>query len=230
MNQIQKMAVVLFGALSLAACSSNGLKDEYRIVCPVVGGAVGSLAGGAGAVGGAVVGALVCPVDSDTDGDGVRNSLDQCPDTPADVDVDEVGCMLTAEPMVFAGDTVSAQCADFAMMDGDLVAGFSPVHFAFDSDQFKAGQEAQLECIAAVLLANNLDAEVDGNTDALGSSDYNLDLSKRRAQNVTNYLIEAGVPSSSLWVVGNGKDKPIAENVNEEGRAENRRVDISVVR
>jgi outer membrane protein OmpA-like peptidoglycan-associated protein len=71
--------------------------------------------------------------------------------------------------------------------------------------------------------------EVGGYTDGVGSVNYNLGLSQRRAQAVVDYLITKGVNSNNLKVVGYGKSNPIATNDTPEGRAMNRRVEIKVL-
>jgi OmpA-OmpF porin, OOP family len=70
--------------------------------------------------------------------------------------------------------------------------------------------------------------EIAGHTDSDGNKDANLDLSKRRAQAVVDYLIKAGIDPQRLSAVGYGDTRPIASNDSEEGKAENRRIEFSV--
>jgi outer membrane protein OmpA-like peptidoglycan-associated protein len=71
---------------------------------------------------------------------------------------------------------------------------------------------------------------LDGYTDSIGTDEYNIKLSERRATAVKNYLIkEAGVSSSKITAVGHGEADPVADNKTEEGRAKNRRVEISIL-
>jgi OOP family OmpA-OmpF porin len=70
--------------------------------------------------------------------------------------------------------------------------------------------------------------EIAGHTDTDGSKDTNLELSKKRAQAVVDYLVKAGIESQRLSSVGYGDTRPIASNDNEEGKAENRRIEFSV--
>ena len=67
---------------------------------------------------------------------------------------------------------------------------------------------------------------VTGFTDSVGSDDYNLALSKRRAESVAAYLKAHGLKTDSLTVTGRGKADPVASNTTPEGRASNRRVEI----
>jgi OmpA-OmpF porin, OOP family len=70
--------------------------------------------------------------------------------------------------------------------------------------------------------------EIAGHTDSDGSKDANLDLSKRRAQAVVDYLVNAGIDPQRLSAVGFGDTHPVASNDTEEGKAENRRIEFSV--
>jgi OOP family OmpA-OmpF porin len=71
---------------------------------------------------------------------------------------------------------------------------------------------------------------LDGYTDSTGAEAYNMKLSERRATAVRDYLVkEAGVDSSKITVVGHGGADPVADNKTPEGRAKNRRVEISIL-
>jgi outer membrane protein OmpA-like peptidoglycan-associated protein len=71
--------------------------------------------------------------------------------------------------------------------------------------------------------------EVAGHTDSVGAADYNQRLSERRASAVANYLGSRGVMRDRMIVVGAGESRPIASNDTEAGRAQNRRVEITLV-
>jgi len=73
-----------------------------------------------------------------------------------------------------------------------------------------------------------LNVEIQGHTDSIGSAAYNLNLSQRRADAVKAYLISQGVNASTLTAKGYGKTKPISSNETAEGRAQNRRVEFEV--
>jgi len=70
---------------------------------------------------------------------------------------------------------------------------------------------------------------IEGHTDATGSEDYNLDLSKRRAQSVANYLSLQQVIATRFTIMGYGETQPIADNETAEGRQANRRVEIAIM-
>lgn len=65
-----------------------------------------------------------------------------------------------------------------------------------------------------------------GNTDSQGSAAYNENLSRERVTNVYNYAVNNGVPSSQLVTMYRGENDPAATNATEQGRADNRRVDV----
>jgi len=70
---------------------------------------------------------------------------------------------------------------------------------------------------------------IEGHTDSRGSANLNQDLSQRRADSVRQALIEEGVDASRIEAVGLGQDRPVADNGSEQGRAQNRRVEIVVL-
>lgn len=71
---------------------------------------------------------------------------------------------------------------------------------------------------------------IGGHTDSTGSDDFNLKLSKKRAEAVYKYFIRKGINKSKMETKGHGEKEPIAENITEKGRARNRRVEITILR
>lgn len=107
--------------------------------------------------------------------------------------------------------------------------------FDFDSFILNRGAELELEKIIPVLLQyTDLEIEVIGYTDPIGSMDYNLQLSKKRANTVKDYLVKSGVSKNRLIPVALGEGSYIATNTlpdgsdNPEGRKYNRRVNLSI--
>ncbi len=70
---------------------------------------------------------------------------------------------------------------------------------------------------------------IEGHTDSVGTRPYNLALSQRRAQSVVEYLVNKGIDPTRLSSQGFGMEKPIASNKTEEGRSQNRRVEMIIL-
>jgi OOP family OmpA-OmpF porin len=104
--------------------------------------------------------------------------------------------------------------------------------FAFDSAELTDAGKNAIEEYRAKLrpeLSEAYAGIIIGHTDSTGNDEYNMGLSKRRAQSVADYLVSTGVDPDKLRVVGRGENDPIASNETKEGRGENRRVDLIVV-
>ncbi|ERS83871.1 OmpA family protein [Halomonas sp. PBN3] len=103
----------------------------------------------------------------------------------------------------------------------------SDVTFAFDSAELRPGAEYELNEVAATLNNNpEVRVTIAGHTDSIGSNEYNLGLSERRAESVRDYLVSQGVADGRMRTVGYGEERPVATNETDEGRAMNRRVEI----
>jgi outer membrane protein OmpA-like peptidoglycan-associated protein len=102
-------------------------------------------------------------------------------------------------------------------------------YFDFDKSTLKpAGKEKiDAEIIPPMKAHPQLHALVEGYTDSIGSDAYNLRLSERRANAVRDYMVAQGIAASRITTKGWGKAKPVADNRTKEGRAKNRRVEIT---
>ena len=112
-----------------------------------------------------------------------------------------------------------------------VVITFRNVLFAFDSAELTPQARREIERMAFVLNHPQAIARrivLEGHTDSIGSDAYNQRLSERRAQSVVNYLAKGGIARSRLDPIGFGEDEPVASNDTEEGRAQNRRVELRV--
>jgi len=118
-----------------------------------------------------------------------------------------------------------------ALQQDGRVALRGNVVFATDSAQLSDAGEAAAARLATVLQDSpELVVAVVGYTDDVGDFTYNLDLSRRRAEAMTNTMInEHGVSPDRLAPVGIGELNPVASNETEEGRAENRRVEVVLI-
>jgi outer membrane protein OmpA-like peptidoglycan-associated protein/opacity protein-like surface antigen len=164
-----------------------------------------------------------CPLDSD--GDGVPDYLDECPHTPAGAKVLPNGCALkgdcrTPKP----GEAVDANGC--AASHNFILKG---VKFEFDSNRLTEAAKLILNQVAETLSAYpDINVDVEGHTDYIGSDSYNMSLSERRADAVKDYLMTRGVEGTRMTPIGYGKTRPIASNETEEGREQNRRVELHV--
>ena len=146
----------------------------------------------------------------DSDGDGVPDDVDRCPNTPAGVRVDASGC-----PKVTGG-----------MIEVQLT-----LEFDFDSARIRDEYLAERYKIDQFIAANP-DAEVvridlDGHTCNIGKKNYNYKLSRERALSVRDYLMdELGLDHDFFKINAYGEDRPTASNNTKEGRRRNRRVDV----
>ena len=105
------------------------------------------------------------------------------------------------------------------------------VHFGFDQAGLsKKAKQALDELAKDVPNTKQYIVEVVGSADATGSSEYNYSLSQRRASAVIQYLAQKhNLPAHKVYVIGLGKDKPVAANTSKAGRAKNRRVDVRLM-
>ena len=104
------------------------------------------------------------------------------------------------------------------------------VGFEFDSAQLSALETAVLDVAVDELKANpQVRVRVVGHTDSKGTEIYNQALSKRRAQAVVAYLTRKGIAAQRLEAVGLGEENPVASNDTDDGRAQNRRVELDIL-
>ena len=111
---------------------------------------------------------------------------------------------------------------------GTLVT-FGDVLFDFDQASLKANSRDSVTTLANYLIKNpDRKVIVEGYTDSKGSASYNQGLSERRANAVKNALVRAGVDPSRIVAQGYGKEYPVASNATNSGRAQNRRVEVTI--
>jgi OOP family OmpA-OmpF porin len=150
-----------------------------------------------------------CPIDSD--GDGVPDYLDKCPDTPKGVKVDKDGCPLVAKAVEKTPEKVSIA-----------------LEIQFDSGKafVKPAYDEQIKKVADFMKTYpETTALIEGHTDNVGKEEYNLRLSRMRAESVKTYLVQKfSIPADRLSAKGFGSSQPIADNATLEGRQKNRRI------
>ena len=138
------------------------------------------------------------PARKDSDGDGVYDDEDQCPGTPIGARVNSVGCWVLEN-----------------------------VLFDFDKAVIKPEAYPLLNEVVTILKKNpGMTVELQGHTDNIGTAEYNMGLSLRRANAVADYLESKGISGDRLTTKGFGFSKPVALNGTEFGRSLNRRVEL----
>lgn len=101
-------------------------------------------------------------------------------------------------------------------------------NFDFNSAKLKPAGEARVDEVVRALKGDpHLHVRVEGHTDSVGSDAYNMRLSERRANSVRDYMVAQGIESGRIATEGYGESKPEASNKTAEGRARNRRVEIT---
>jgi outer membrane protein OmpA-like peptidoglycan-associated protein len=130
-----------------------------------------------------------------------------------------------------ASTGVDALTNQVANLDNYHAVVETTVHFGFNkADLSKKAKDALDKLAAEIPNTKGYIIALDGNTDSVGSPDYNYQLSQRRAHAVIQYLAnEHQVPAHKIYLIGLGKDKPVAKNNTSQGRAENRRVDVRLM-
>jgi len=148
----------------------------------------------------------------DSDGDGVSDQFDKCPNTPAGTVVDGAGCEIHFPK----ADTTAAPAA----------SAYSNIQFDFDSSVLRTSSYPVLDATSADLRSGSSTVTVAGYASSEGTAAHNMRLSRDRANSVKTYLVNSGVDAKRLKVKGYGETHPIADNSTEEGRIMNRRVEF----
>jgi outer membrane protein OmpA-like peptidoglycan-associated protein len=113
--------------------------------------------------------------------------------------------------------------------EGIAISFDSALLFAFDSAELSGTARQNLRRLAESLQSYpNTDLVIVGHTDSVGSAQYNLGLSQRRADSAANYLSSLGVNRARVTTVGKGLTEPIASNETADGREQNRRVEVAI--
>ncbi len=146
----------------------------------------------------------------------------------------------SAEGYVNTVDSVQAISEDLTPFIKDLAlqpievgltVRLKNIYFDFDKTTLKKESFVELNKVVDFLKNNpKVEIEIAGHTDSRGSDEYNLNLSQGRSQAVVDYLISQGIDSNRLTAHGYGEEKPIDTNDTDEGRANNRRVEFTVLK
>ena len=155
----------------------------------------------------------------DSDGDGVYDGIDQCPDTPAGLKVDATGCPIEVKER------------ETELLDTGMIR-LQNVNFETNKADILPESDPTLDAVGMLLTQwPQLKLEIGGHTDARGSAQHNQKLSETRAASVKSYLLAkfTKLSADQFTTRGYGESKPIAPNTNELGWAKNRRVEFVVL-
>ena len=112
-----------------------------------------------------------------------------------------------------------------------LTVRLNNIYFDFDKTTLKSESFVELNKVVDFLKQNpSVEIEIAGHTDNKGADEYNLNLSQGRSQSVVDYIVSQGVDQSRLTAHGYGETKPIDSNDTESGRANNRRVEVTILK
>jgi len=164
--------------------------------------------------------AIVEQLTKDSDGDGVSDFFDKCPNTPPGAKVDGSGCPLPlakAEPIFITEED--------KMVVNEVI---NNLEFASGRAVISEHSYPSLEKLAKIIANKKLHLKLTGYTDSTGSAAANLKLSKDRAEAIKMFLVSRGADASLIQTEGYGKAHPIASNKTKAGRQLNRRVEFSL--
>jgi len=173
----------------------------------------------------------------DSDGDGVPDEMDACPDEKGtlenqgcpDKDGDSVIDKLDNCPDS-AGPVENKGCPKLSFEQQSIVdIAFANLEFEFDKSIISFDSYTHLDRLGVMLVNNfNMTLTIEGHTDNVSGDDYNILLSEKRAEAVKTYLTSRGITEQRIDVLFFGEDRPVATNDTEEGRDKNRRVELIV--
>ncbi|WP_127144892.1 OmpA family protein [Pelagibacterium montanilacus] len=213
------LAIPFVAALALAGCTTTDPFTGQSQLSRTAGGAL--IGAGGGAVGGAIlgaatggdarVGALIGAGIGALAGGAVGNYMDQ---QEAELRAQLQG---TGVSVTRVGDQIQLNMP-------------SNVTFGVNQSDIQPQFQGVLRSVALVLQNyNQTVVDIIGHTDSTGSQGYNMTLSQQRANAVARNLAQNGVDSRRFFVEGRGPNQPIASNATEDGRSQNRRVEIQII-
>ncbi len=221
MIKLNKLALVIVASAVASGCADQDIKPA-TVLCPLLGSVLGAgiVAGGlggddagpmaAGAAIGAAAGYFLCVDRAEQ------------PKKPAPAPAPRPAAPAPA-PKPMAPPPPPAPEA------GTKIMSLEGANFDFDKATLRPDASVKLDQAAAVMTEHSgIAVNVEGHTDNVGSDTYNQGLSERRAKSVVDYLLGKGIDGGRLNAAGYGESRPAASNDTEEGRAQNRRVDLIV--
>jgi len=198
------IAIIMLGVMA-SSCSSLNRTQRGASIGAGAGATVGAVIGKT--AGNVALGAIIGGAVGGTAGAYIAHKINQ---------VDYLDKPIPGARIVHRGDTTFVKFTDAIIFDQG-------------STDLKPNAQADIKNLAAALQANpQTNIAIIGHTDSLGTSEYNMDLSVKRAQAVKSALVSDGINDTRLTTIGKGSAEPDADNKTAEGRAKNRRVVIII--
>jgi outer membrane protein OmpA-like peptidoglycan-associated protein len=208
LNMKKVSVVVLIGIMIIF---SIGCAASRQTKGTVIGAGAGAILGGVigNAAGNTVVGAIIGAAVGGAAGAYIGNYMDK---QAAEIENDIEGAKVER------------------IGEGIKITFDSGILFDVNKAMLKSESQQNITKLAKILNKyEDTNVLLEGHTDASGSDEYNLDLSKKRAQSVANHLATSAVNPTRFTIMGYGESQPIATNETNEGRQFNRRVDIAIM-
>ena len=209
---MKKIILSLVAACFMSACATDPYTGESKVAKTAWGTGIGAAAGaGIGALIGGEKGALI--------GAGIGGATGAAAGGYMDIQANKLRQKLTGTGVQVA-------------RDGDNVRLIMPNSITFNTNESTIKTSANSVLDSVALVAKEYDKtrlQVVGYTDSTGNDKINQPLSERRAAAVANYLALRGVQGSRISSYGAGSSNPIASNATTEGKAQNRRVEITLI-
>jgi len=206
MKKVMVFALIGLMVFASLSCSSWSRKEKGAVAGAGAGAVVGGLIGKA--AGNTAVGAILGAAVGGVAGAYIGDYMDK---QAAEIENDLEGAKVER------------------IEEGIKITFDSGILFDVDRANIKPAIEADLMDLAAILNKyEDTNILLEGHTDSTGSEEHNLDLSRKRAQSVSNFLANQQVNPTRFTIMGYGEVQPIAENATAEGRSLNRRVEIAI--
>ncbi|MGK7390457.1 MAG: OmpA family protein [Candidatus Cyclobacteriaceae bacterium M2_1C_046] len=206
LTTIVLLASFILGSYFLSGCKSASNTAKGAGVGAAAGGAIGAAIGSASdnTGKGAIIGAAVGGVAGGLIGRRMDKQAEELQEDLEGAEVERVG-------------------------EGILITFDSGLLFDVDSYQLRSATKRDLREMAETLKKyEDTNIIVEGHTDATGTNEYNMTLSRNRAGTVQKYLIDQGIRPARISAVGYGEERPVATNETAAGRQENRRVEVAI--
>ena len=183
---------------------------------------------------GVIVNKFGCKIKTDLDADGIFDEEDKCPHSAKDVSVDESGCELDSDTdgVIDSQDQCPDTTIDFKVDDFGCPKT-ATLKVQFEAYKYKIDDSISndIETFAKFLEENmGYQVIIYGYTDSSGDKFKNKILSQNRANSVKKALISYGIDRSRLIAIGKGSQNPIADNSTAEGRVQNRRIEVELLK